>query len=156
MLERGGRGVDPARVVTAVEQPARGRPSPAADVEDALRLAQLVSQQHFDQTLSPAEPEVRLLQRGQLLGSLGGETRASTGAIPVDLRVPSHTPTLTRCPDPTPIAVSGSPVPLVEPLNQAARVRSRRGARAVESGGLENRWACKRLLGSNPSPAAFP
>ena len=42
-----------------------------------------------------------------------------------------------------------------EPLNQAARVLSRRGARAVESGGLENRWACKRPVGSNPTPAAF-
>ena len=34
-------------------------------------------------------------------------------------------------------------------------VRSpRRGAGAVERGGLENRWACKRPEGSNPSPAA--
>ena len=32
--------------------------------------------------------------------------------------------------------------------------RPRRGAGAVERGGLENRWACKRPLGSNPSPAA--
>ena len=31
----------------------------------------------------------------------------------------------------------------------------RRGAGAVERGGLENRWACKRLVGSNPTPAAF-
>ena len=30
----------------------------------------------------------------------------------------------------------------------------RRGAGAVERGGLENRWACKRLVGSNPTPAA--
>jgi hypothetical protein len=29
----------------------------------------------------------------------------------------------------------------------------RRGAGAVERGGLENRWACKRLVGSNPTPA---
>ena len=34
-------------------------------------------------------------------------------------------------------------------------VPARRGGRAVECGGLENRWACKRLLGSNPSPAAL-
>src|SRR5262245_36980550 len=33
-------------------------------------------------------------------------------------------------------------------------MRLRRGAGAVERGGLENRWACKRPLGSNPSPAA--
>ena len=32
---------------------------------------------------------------------------------------------------------------------------ARRGAGAVERGGLENRWACKRLLGSNPSPAVI-
>ena len=32
----------------------------------------------------------------------------------------------------------------------------RRGAGAVERGGLENRWACKRLVGSNPTPAAEP
>ena len=32
----------------------------------------------------------------------------------------------------------------------------RRGAGAVERGGLENRWACKRLVGSNPTPAAIP
>ena len=31
--------------------------------------------------------------------------------------------------------------------------RYRRGAGAVERGGLENRWGCKPLLGSNPSPA---
>ena len=31
----------------------------------------------------------------------------------------------------------------------------RRGAGAVERGGLENRWACKRLVGSNPTPAAY-
>ena len=30
----------------------------------------------------------------------------------------------------------------------------RRGAGAVERGGLENRWARKRLVGSNPTPAA--
>ena len=101
VLERGRRGVDPARVVTAVEQPARGRSRPAADVEHALRLAQLVPQQHLDQALPPAEPEVRLLQRGQLLGSPGGETHARTGALSVNLRLPSHGPTLTRCPDPT-------------------------------------------------------
>ena len=34
------------------------------------------------------------------------------------------------------------------------RLGTRRGARAVESGGLENRWACKRPVGSNPTPAA--
>ena len=28
------------------------------------------------------------------------------------------------------------------------------GAGAVERGGLENRWACKRLVGSNPTPTA--
>ena len=39
-------------------------------------------------------------------------------------------------------------------LNQAAKVASRRGAGAVERGGLENRWACKRPVGSNPTPAA--
>src|SRR5689334_12722506 len=32
----------------------------------------------------------------------------------------------------------------------------RRGAGAVERGGLENRWARERPLGSNPSPAASP
>ena len=31
----------------------------------------------------------------------------------------------------------------------------RRGAGAVERGGLENRWARKRPVGSNPTPAAF-
>ena len=32
-----------------------------------------------------------------------------------------------------------------------------RGAGAVERGGLENRWACKRPVGSNPTPAVeFP
>jgi len=36
----------------------------------------------------------------------------------------------------------------------STRLGARRGARAVESGGLENRWARKRPLGSNPSPAA--
>ncbi len=30
----------------------------------------------------------------------------------------------------------------------------RRGAGAVERVGLENRWACKRPVGSNPTPAA--
>ena len=40
-----------------------------------------------------------------------------------------------------------------ERLNQAAKV-ARRGAGAVERGGLENRWACKRPVGSNPTPAA--
>lgn len=30
----------------------------------------------------------------------------------------------------------------------------RRGARVVESTGLENRQACKRLVGSNPTPSA--
>ena len=30
---------------------------------------------------------------------------------------------------------------------------ARRGAGAVERGGLENRWACKRPVGSNPTPA---
>jgi hypothetical protein len=43
------------------------------------------------------------------------------------------------------------PTPSAVPLH---RVRPRRGARAVESGGLENRWACKRPVGSNPTPAA--
>ncbi len=33
--------------------------------------------------------------------------------------------------------------------------RYRRGAGAVERGGLENRWGCKPLLGSNPSPAVL-
>ena len=33
-------------------------------------------------------------------------------------------------------------------------MRSRRGAGAVERDGLENRWACKRPVGSNPTPAA--
>ena len=33
--------------------------------------------------------------------------------------------------------------------------RYRRGAGAVERGGLENRWGCKPLLGSNPSPAVY-
>ena len=131
MLERSGRGVDPARVVTVVEQPARGRPRPAADVEDALRLAQLVPQQYLDQTPAPAEPEMRLLQGSQLLGSPGSEAHARTGALPVNLRLPSHRPTLT-----------GGEAPIGW------------GARAVESGGfLENRWACKRPVGSNPTPA---
>ena len=31
----------------------------------------------------------------------------------------------------------------------------RRGAGAAERGGLENRWACKRLVGSNPTPAVI-
>src|SRR5262249_50444533 len=32
---------------------------------------------------------------------------------------------------------------------------ARRGAGAVERGGLENRWPCKRPVGSNPTPAAL-
>ena len=35
------------------------------------------------------------------------------------------------------------------------KLTARRGARAVESGGLENRWARKRPVGSNPTPAAI-
>src|SRR5947207_15937929 len=42
-------------------------------------------------------------------------------------------------------------VPPRSPLLQNADWR---GAGAVERGGLENRWACKRLVGSNPTPAA--
>ena len=38
--------------------------------------------------------------------------------------------------------------------DQPSRLGPRRGARAVESGGLENRWARKRPVGSNPTPAA--
>ena len=36
----------------------------------------------------------------------------------------------------------------------APRLGGRRGAGAVERDGLENRWACKRPVGSNPTPAA--
>ena len=37
----------------------------------------------------------------------------------------------------------------------ASTLGPRRGARAVERGGLENRWACKRPVGSNPTPRRF-
>lgn len=39
----------------------------------------------------------------------------------------------------------------IKPLVVTMAVR--RGAGAVERGGLENRWACKRPVGSNPTPA---
>lgn len=35
-----------------------------------------------------------------------------------------------------------------------ARPVPRRGGRVVEGTGLENRQACKRLVGSNPTPSA--
>ena len=50
------------------------------------------------------------------------------------------------------------------PLRRPGRDRGRavtigtlwRGAGAVERVGLENRWACKRPVGSNPTPAVIP
>ena len=36
-----------------------------------------------------------------------------------------------------------------------ARPVPRRGGRVVEGTGLENRQACKRLVGSNPTPSAI-
>ena len=41
----------------------------------------------------------------------------------------------------------------VRPVVAVGHNAPRRGAGAVERGGLENRWACKRLVGSNPTPA---
>src|SRR5436305_1957064 len=35
------------------------------------------------------------------------------------------------------------------------RAHPRRGGRAVECGGLENRYPCKRIGGSNPLPSAL-
>ena len=51
-----------------------------------------------------------------------------------------------------PAATARPPSPLLAAaLGHNAR---RWGAGAVERGGLENRWACKRLVGSNPTPTA--
>src|SRR3954466_7138213 len=36
-----------------------------------------------------------------------------------------------------------------------SRAHPRRGGRAVECGGLENRYPCKRIGGSNPLPSAL-
>ena len=92
---------------------------------------------------------------------LGIRYRSGAGGLenPHAERHDGHRPRAARDPGEPPGRRTGG----ADPIRRAGRSPRfvavgqnalRRGAGAVERGGLENRWACKRLVGSNPTPAA--
>ena len=67
-------------------------------------------------------------------------------------RAQHRTPGVRRNPDPHPLRARAPPGRLTPPRRY--RCRPRRGGRAVECTGLENRSPCTRTAGSNPAPSA--
>ncbi len=118
---------------------------PLADREQHVELARMRRGRDLVGNVDELVGRPRPSPRGRRRRRCRRRARPRAGARP-----PSAAPAPRR----TCRRTSGRRDPWADATCASLHSIARRGARAVESGGLENRWACKRPVGSNPTPAA--